>query len=805
MLKNWIKIFTYQVRHNLFFTVLNTLGLSLGISGLIFAMLYWNDEQSYNRWNPEKDKVYQVLNDMGPDMIWSTNVYPLARFLDKMPEIDEYVYLNTWYYDEIVSYGVKKEKIKILDSQKNFFSFFPFEFVSGNIANALPDSGSIAISEDVAQRLFGTVDAVGKEVRYSGRKLVVRGVYKIPGNSSFKPQAVTNLIYETRLKENQDSWGNFNFGLLLKLKNPDDAENVKKKIEQVFLDNRTKKYAKEQGLSLEDYIKKNGTQKVILEPLATTRLHSITADSYPEGRGNYRFLLIMMGLSVLILVLSIVNYVNLATANAIKRAKEVGVRKVLGAAKGNIVAQFIFEAAVITFSALLLSLVIVELALPYYNSFLNKNLSMANMAFYWQLLLIFLIVIAVAGVFPAVYLSNFETLKVLRGNFSRSKSGVWVRNAMLVLQFAIAAFFVIGSYIIYQQVYYMTTKDLGLNGDQVIAINYRKADSPDAKVIFSRYEAVKQQLQKIKGVEAVSGAAFKLGDGASSSSSFNYNNKNVQGQNMAVDFEFLDMMGIKLAQGRKLSEKSAIDTVETMMVNQTAARMMGEINPVGKVVNWNDKKLRIVGVTSDFHMYGPQAQIPPMSFFHFKTVDWMSYNMNTVYVKVSSENMEQTIADIEKFWNAKVDTEYPFEYDFVNKVFARTYQDIVSQRNLFALLNLVVISIAIFGLFALASFSIQRRMKEIAIRKTLGADTSSLLSALSRQYVVFCTIGFVIAVFPAWYLLDKWLQDFAFRIDISVWPFIVGFVLLMLLTLCVVLLRAYAATRVHIVKYLKYE
>lgn len=805
MLKNWIKIFTYQVRHNLFFTVLNTLGLSLGISGLIFAMLYWNDEQSYNRWNPEKDKVYQVLNDLGPDMIWSTNVYPLARFLDKMPEIDEYVYLNTWYYNEMVSYGVKKEKIKILDSQKNFFSFFPFEFVSGNIANALPDSGSIAISEDVAHRLFGTTDAVGKEVRYSGRKLIVRGVYKIPGNSSFKPEAVTNLIYETRLKENQESWGNFNFGLLLKLKNPDDAKKVKKNIEQVFLENRTKKYAKNEGLSLEDYIKKYGTQKVILEPLATTRLHSITSDSYPEGRGNYQFLLIMMGLSILILVLSIVNYVNLATANAIKRAKEVGVRKVLGAAKANIVAQFIFETAVLTFTALLLSLVILELALPYYNSFLNKNLSMANMAFYWQLLLIFLIVIAVAGVFPAVYLSNFETLKVLRGNFSRSKSGVWVRNTMLVVQFAIAAFFVIGSYVIYQQVYYMTTKDLGLKGDQVIAINYRKADNPDAKVIYSRYEAIKQQLKKINGVQAVSGAAFKLGDGASSSSSFNYNNKNVQGQNMAVDFEFLDMMGIKLTQGRQLSEKLAIDTVETMMVNQTAARMMGEKNPVGKVVNWNDKKLRVVGVTADFHMYGPQAQIPPMSFFHFKTVDWMSYNMNTVYVKVSSDNMEQTIADIEKFWNTKVDTEYPFEYDFVNKIFARTYQDIVSQRNLFALLNIVVISIAIFGLFALASFSIQRRMKEIAIRKTLGAETSSLLSALSAQYVVFCILGFVIAVFPAWYLLDKWLQNFAFRIDISIWPFIAGFVLLMLLTLSVVLLRAYAATRVHIVKYLKYE
>jgi putative ABC transport system permease protein len=316
---------------------------------------------------------------------------------------------------------------------------------------------------------------------------------------------------------------------------------------------------------------------------------------------------------------------------------------------------------------------------------------------------------------------------------------------------------------------------------------------------------IKDQVSKIKGVEQVSTGAFDFGNGSGSSSSFDYNGITVQGQNMGIDFGMLEMMKIGLKEGRYLTEKLASDTINTMLINETSMKLMKEKNPLGKEVEWNGNKLKIVGVVKDFNLYSPQAEVPPMVFFHFKTIDWMLQNASRIHVKVDGKNMEQTIADIEKFWTKNVDSEYPFEYDFVDKAYARTYEAYVKQRNLFSLLNVIVILIAIFGLFALASYSIQRRMKEIAIRKTLGAETNVLLKELSKQYVFFCIIGFLIAVFPVYYLLGKWLENFASRIEISFVPFVVGFVVLLILTLIVVLSRAYQATRMDVLKYLKYE
>lgn len=807
MLKNWLKIFLYQIKNNKFFTALNVLGLSLGIAGLVFSILYWNEEHSYNAWNTENEKVFQVINDLGENNYWNTNIAPLDDYLGDFPELESHCYLNNWYFSEILEYKGKKEMVdKILDSQNTFFSYFPFEFIEGDASSALKDNSSIALSEAIAQRLFGNEKALGKEVGYAGGRLVVRGVYRIPGKSSYSPLAVLNLI-DGRLTEQKkdDNWGNFSFGLLLKLKDPSQKDAVRKRINDLYFEHRTKAWAKDEGISVEAYLKKYGNTVPVLEPLKTTRLHS-KGNGYPEGKGSYQFLLIMLGLSVLILVLSIVNYVNLATANAIKRAKEVGVRKIIGASKGNIIKQFIFETILMASFSILLSLVIVELALPYYNNFLGKELALNGSQFYLQLILIFIVVVIVAGIFPAVYVSNFETLKVLKGNFGRSKSGIWLRNGMLILQFAIASFFIIGSYIVFQQVQYMSTKDIGFQGKQVMEINYRRDDhEDDPKIIYNNYLTIKQELLKIKGVESISTGAFSFGNSSNSSSNFVYQENNIQAQNMAMDFDMIEMMKIQIKEGRSFSEKFSSDTLTSMMVNETALKMMKEKNPIGKEVKWNDYTLKIIGVVKDFHLYGPQAEIPPMAFFHFKTIDWMSYNLNRVHVKVNPENMEQTIADIEKFWTTKVNTKYPFQYDFVDKNFARTYEGYIKQRNLFSLLNIIVIVIALFGLFALASYSIERRMKEIAIRKTLGAETKTLLKELSKQYILFCIIGFLIALFPAYYLLGKWLENFAFRIEISILPFIIGFVVLLVLTLAVVLSRAYQATRIEVLNYLKYE
>ena len=811
MLKNWTNLFIYHIKNNKLFTFLNVLGLSIGIAGLIFATLYWNEEHSYNEWNPEKENVFQIICKISADDYWANNVAPFEPyFKNDFPELESYCYLHTWYYEEIVQYKDKKQIIKIVDAQKTFFEMFPFPFLKGSAKTALKDKTSIVFSKKAAENLFGSIDIIGKEVTYSGRKLVVTGVYELVGKSSLAPEAVTSLI-DQDLKDDKDNWGNFNYGLLLKLKDPKDKDKIAAKMESFMRKNRAEKWAAEEGLSVDEWIKKNGGDefKFILEPLETARLHSIT-EGYAEGKGNYQFLITMFGLSLLILVLSIVNYVNLATANAIRRAKEVGVRKIVGASKMDIIKQFLFETIIMVSFSILLALVVVELSLPYYNSFLGKDLIIFGGQFYLQLIIIFVITIIFAGIFPAVYVSNFETLKVLKGNFGRNKSGIWLRNAMLILQFAIATFFIIGSYIVYEQIDYINKKDLGFKGDQILSINYRNTD--DYKLegykakLFSRYNMIKTEISKIKGVEKVATGAFAIGSSNGSSSGFSYKESgNIQGKNMGIDFGMLEMMQIKLKEGRFLSEKFASDTINSMLVNETALKMMGEKNPIGKEVEWNDQKLKIVGVVKDFHIYGPQAEIPPMVFFHFKTVDWMLPNVDKIHVKIDATNSQQTIADIQKFWIKNVDTEYPFTYDFVDKQYARTYASYVKQKNLFTLLNFIVILIALFGLFALATYSIQRRMKEIAIRKTLGAETSVLLKELSKQYILLCIIGFLIAVFPVYYLLTLWLENFVIRISISWIPFAVGFVVLMLLTLLVVLSRAYVATRVNVLKYLKYE
>ncbi|MHA3789480.1 ABC transporter permease [Flavobacterium hauense] len=808
MLKNWLKVYLYQIRHNKFFTVLNVFGLSLGIAGLVFAILYWNDEHSYNTWNPGKEHIFFSVSDLGEDKVWGSSSDALGNALPSIPEVKSHCYMSGWYNSNILKSGDKKVMAeKVIDAQATFFDFFPFPFVVGNPKTALTPS-SIAISESLAVKLFGKTDVLGEEVVYEEKPFTVKGVFKLEGKSSYMPDMVTNMI-DWKLNENAGNWGNFRFALFMKLSNPLDAVLVEKKIEGLYFENDTKKNAANAGMPVEDFVKRFGKIKVYLEQLKEIRLHTHAGD-VPEGKGNYELLIIMVGLSVMILLMSIANYVNLATANALKRAKEVGVRKVLGAAKRNIVAQFVFESMLTTFFAIFLALVIVEVSLPYYNKFLGKELVMSSSHFFLQLIGIFILVILLAGVFPATYVSRFKETQVLKGNLDNSRKGILLKNIMLVGQFAIASFFIIGSYVVYSQVNYLITKDPGFKADQVISIYYRNPYDFRVpgfkKMIANRYLHIKEELLSIKGVEMVSANTAGVGEGTSFYTSYGYGGHFYSMQNMVTDYNLLEMLEIKMKEGRTLSPQFAQDTINSVILNEAAVKFMGIKDPMNAYVDWQDGiKFKIIGVTKDFHINGPQEKIMPVIMYHYKTVDWMLQNAHNIYVKINPQHVESATAAIEKLWLEEVDSDFPFRYDFINKNFQRTYENYIRQRNLFSLLNILVIVIALFGLFALASFNIQRRMKEIAIRKTLGAETKTLLKELSWQYVVFCTIGFTIAVLPAWLLLDKWLENFAYRIDVSWLPFALGFIILLTLTLAVVLTKAYAATRVEVLKYLKYE
>ncbi|CAM2827882.1 ABC transporter permease [Flavobacterium frigoris] len=806
MLHNWIKIFIYHLKQNKLFSFLNVLGLSIGIAGLIFALLYWNDEHSYDQWNPEKEHVYQVLVDIGEGQVWSDCSLFLKPVLDKDTNVESIMYAESWYQKDKIIYNGKKEFIdKIINVEHDFFSFFPFKIIKGDAISALKDDSSIAISDDIAKRVFGDENPIGKQVKYLDHRFVVRAVYQIPGNSSIAPNAVVN-----RMKELTATYmtAPFAFKLLIKVKDPLKIENTRKSLEKLYNYDFIIRVAKEAGFTPEEMAKKIGHFTVFMEPLSKARLHSV-ADGYPEGRGNYQFLLIMMSLSILILILSIVNYINLATANAINRAKEVGVRKIVGASKGDIIRQFIFETILMSLFSILLALVIVELTMPHYNNFLDKNLVLLGNQFYLQLILIFIIIVLVAGIFPAIYVSNFETLKVLKGNFGRSKNGVGLRNGMLIFQFAVATFFIIGSYIVYQQVQYLSNKDLGFKGDQVISVplHFPSSDYEVENVgqhIYNKYTIIKQELSKIKGVRQASTGLMSFDGSDNSITPVLYNDELFKVKSIALDFGLFEMLNIKIAKGRNFDRKLASDTINSVIINETALKLMNIKNPIGKEIIVGNKNLKIIGIIKDFNLLSPEEKVPPIVFYHLKTVD-IARNIDKVFIKLDSDTMENTIADIEQFWTANVGNEYPFKYDFVDKEYARTYESYVKQKNIFLLLNVVVIGIALFGLFALASYSIQRRMKEIAIRKALGADTNMLLRELSKQYIWYCMIGFVIALFPVYYFLNKWLENFAYRIDISIYPFIIGFLALMVLTLIVVLSKAYQATKVDVLKYLKYE
>ena len=457
MLKNWIKIFIYHLKQNKLFSFLNVLGLSIGIAGVIFSILYWNDEHSYDEWNPEKENVYQVLNKGTAGEIWPNNTAPFGEACKAtIPEIEAICFFSNWYYNSLIKY--RNQKViaeKVIVSDNGFFDMFPFPIVKGAKTDILKAKNTVAISEETAKLLFKNEDPIGKSIDFKDELYSVRSVYHVIKPSGVQPDYVFSGIIKERDK---DQWGNYNSGLLIKVKKGVSADVVLKKMQNVYFVNLTVKNAKESGQTVAEYLKENDETIVILDQLKTARLYGTKANTVtlPEGQGNLQLLYIMVGLSVLILILSLVNYINLATASAIKRAKEVGVRKIVGADKLQIIAQFVFETAIIVVLAISFALAIVELSLPFYNDFLYKSLTMNGSEFYLQVLFIFGLVILLAGIIPAIYIANFETLKVLKGNYSRSKSGIWIRNSMLILQFGIAAFFIIGALIVNAQVNYMS-------------------------------------------------------------------------------------------------------------------------------------------------------------------------------------------------------------------------------------------------------------------------------------------------------------------------------------------------------------
>ena len=806
MINNWLKIAFINYKKNWLSTLINVFGLTIGLTGFMLILMHWNDEESYEKWNPKKDNIYVFQPYYKKDKIYGNNIsYPMAeRAVKVIPEAKDYVLFSSsgMGYKMTTQYKTAYQD-KGFRVSEHFFNFFPFKLISGSYKDALKGDASIAISKNTAKNLFGKTDVVGETIKFNDKKdYIVTAVYDLPEeNSQIKPEFVTN-VSKSQLDNDKDQWGNFNYACFFLLKEGTDPQVFQSKFKKNVIEYRAK-IDRDADQTPEEFLDLYGPNDCLLTPIDKMKLH---AKASWFGGGDFKTIMILFTLSVLIVILSSINFINLKTAQASQRAKEVGVRKAIGTTRFSLILQFLLETLVICFMSYFLALSLTELLLPTFNKFFGKEIKMNDWHIYFYSFAMVMLVTLISGLIPAIYLSNFKSIETLKGNFARSKHGVWLRNGILTLQLMISSFFIIGGLIVHSQVKYMMNKDLGFNGKQVMMVYFNEnSDQP-----WLKYERLKTELKKIPGVADISYSEAVAGSGSESDSNMDYLKESIQVQHGSMDYNYLQFMDVKLLKGRWLDPNLASDTISNMIVNEAYVRKFGwtDEQAMERTVHPGfdyQKDYKVVGIVKDFNLVGLKSEVMPAAFFHYKETEWKRFNVYNILIKVKPDDIDGTVKRIKKYWENTVEPGYPFNYYFVDKQFAKTFVQYQKQQTLFSILNAMVLLVALLGLFALSSLMIEQKLKDVAIRKTLGASDGTLVLGLTKQFLWITIIAVFISIPISYYLMNEWLKDFAYRIDMPAFPYILSFVILLILTFLVVSIKAWKATKVNLVKYLKYE
>lgn len=811
MIQNWLKLYRKHFMKNKLFSILNILGLSFGIAVVTLVLLLQQDQGSYNKWNPYKDRIFEV--NQGPGFYETDSGFsgwlpaPFALELDKLDGfIDSYL-----FYHEISDISSVKLQDRtgfisdVLEAQKNVFDFLPFKEVAGSSSDYLKNyTNSIALERNLAKNLFSSEHlAIGQNLTLeNGQVLTVRLVYDISGNSSLSPKAIysSELEHSFQVKK-QGNWSDYNYQLLIRLKPDVDMGKVNTLIAQQLYAPMLENRLKNQELSKEEFIERFITSPTfVFHPLDTVHLNPKAANlgSGPQAK---QLLNILIGVGFILLILCVLNSLNLSFVMAFKRSKEIGIRKTFGASKWDIVRQSTFESIVVTSISFILAFGLVEILLPYFNLYVNENLEFNLKKIFPWIISLYVLIVLILGIFPGLFLASFNASKVLKGTFTNFGSGLRLRNFFLIVQFVIAFFFLSTGIFIQRQVDYLIHQNLGFSAKEVVNIKFSIADISQR---YNKFEDIQDDILKIKGVSDVTLHSISFG-GENKSSSSNYVNQDyVQSHNVAVSHEFLDVFGIELDQGRFFQKQFPSDIMESVLVNQAFSDALNlSESLIGKELKWNNRYFKIIGVVKNFNHEGFSTEIAPATYFHYKTVDWFSYLTEYISIKVSTEDMQQTLKELEDFWSTRVDQVYPLSYSFANQDFAKSYKKATDQSKLFLALMVGSSFVALLGLTAIVSFTLENRLREISIRKVLGAQNWDLIKNLSISFIGYCLVGFILSVFPTYYVLNKWLQEYVVRIDIDYSGFLISFVFLFSISMGVVFFKAYKATKVDVLKYIK--
>jgi putative ABC transport system permease protein len=793
MIKNYLRIAVRNLWRHKGFSFLNIIGLTIGMTAFFLIFLYVRFELSYDSFHTKADRIYRIVADIKtPTETIHTSVpaWPVPLHMAReLQEVENAARVNlgdNW----LVTRGDQHfEQEDVASADSTFFQIFNFPFIKGDPATALKEPNSVVLTETTAKKYFGTADPMGQSLSLTRGKIhaKVTGVIKdLPENSQIKASMVVSMSTLTRDNPGiNNQWGNYGPSGYVLLKPGTNAAAVEKKL-PAFLE-------KMDGTNMH---KSQMIPTLYMERLRDVYLYS-TRDDAKSGHITNVYIFSIVGL--FILLIACINFINLTTARSADRAKEVGIRKVVGAARGQLARQFIGESVILCLIAYLLTVLFTALLIPAFNSLAGKIISpgIFLQPGYLLILLGIAIVIGIAaGIYPALVLSSFQPVAVLKGRFATGTSGTFLRKGLVVVQFTIATALIIGTLVVYNQLVYMRNQDLGFSKEQKLILDTR-GDS--ARLTF------RQQVTTLPGVVSTAMAGSVPGGGNPGAYS---QIENVKGEMQVanldlyfVDFDYIPQFNIKMIAGRAFSRDFGTDTTHSMILNEAAVKMFGYRRPeeaIGKKFDQWGRNGTIVGVMKDFHFQSLQEKIKPLSM----RIEPGACDL--VSITVNGHNIPTTIAAIEKTWK-RILPDKPFSYYFLDERFDRQYRSEDRFGKLFLYFAVLAIFISCLGLMGLASYSTFQRTKEIGVRKVIGATVGNIVFLLSKDFLLLVALSFLVAAPLAWFFSHGWLQGFAYRIDIYWWIFVLAGLTSLLIALFTVSFLAIRAALVNPVISLRSE
>ncbi len=773
MLSNYFKISWRNLMKKKAFSFINIVGLAVGMTCCMLIAAFVTDELSYDRYPVQANQIYRVglhLTENGGITDFSNVDAAVGPGIQTaFPEVLASTRLLKWsqvfmrYQDK----QFKEQSIAMADS--NFLEIFSIPLLEGNIKTALKEPGSIVVTKAFAQKYFGTSPAMGKAILFGKEQEVrrVTGVIdKIPSNTHFHFDA---FLSTADLPIKTPSWSNVGFYTYLILNKEANPQKLEAKFPQLVAKYVVPETQRDMGVSLAEAQKAVNTFRFFLMPLTDIHLHSTTKYEL-AANGDINSVYIFSILAIFILLLAIVNFTNLSTAGAASRSKEIGIRKVMGSVKTQLIKQFLLESTLLTFLALLLAVVAVGLLLPSFNTLAGKEISINTLLSVQNAVILLFFggfVGLLAGAYPAFLLSFSKVTAVLKGGSAvKTSRRSSLRSGLVVFQFAVSGALIVATIVTYQQLHFMQNKKIGFDKDQVLVIQ-------DSYMLGQNELVFKQQLQKdSRVIQASLSGNIPVGmsniDGTIIYAK-RENDKEAHSEITSniyhIDDEYLTTLGMELKEGRAFSKAFSTDSTAAI-INEAAARDLGfgKTSPIGKtIVRSGQREFTIIGVVKDFHYTSARQKIAPLMML-------LGRNSGAIIVKVKAADAADIVASFRKQW-AAFNPAAPFTYSFLDERFAFLYETEQKTSQLFTVFAVISIVIACLGLFGLAAFTAEQRTKEIGVRKVLGASVVNIIALLSRDFLKLVLIAIFLAVPIAWFAMNRWLEDFAYRIDLAWWVF----------------------------------